>query len=284
MPGLTGPWSGSDGNSEGPFPASEYATPAGPLPLEIFVEGFLADEVAPQPRYPAPPVSPMSWLSPCGLETPTAGMVGLLLGLNPYSSTSFRRSSSAFFCCLRLLHKKSRARTIRATLTTGTTTATAVFPPLDRPPLPEEELDCVASAGLEVFEVGAPVVVVPPDDTTGIVVAGCVEVKMMVVGGRLVLEGVMVWVMADGEGVETTEETVTCEKVVGAVATGVVEGLMIDGVLVEIEVGVTDGTIGVGVVGAAVDVGVGTMGVVEVTATGLVEVDRTVTGGRAVDD
>ena len=104
----------------------------------------------------------------------------------------------------------------------------------------------------------------------------------MVVGGRLVFDGVTVWVMAEGEGVETTEETVTCEKVVGVVAEGVVVGVVTDGavVVVGVGVGVTTGTVVVGVVGATVVVGVGTIGVVEVTATGagLVEVEKTVTG------
>ena len=68
----------------------------------------------------------------------TAGRVGSLLGLNPYSSTSFRRSSSASFRCFRRRHQKSAAKTISATPTIGTTTATAMRPPFGSPPLSSE--------------------------------------------------------------------------------------------------------------------------------------------------
>jgi len=54
--------------------------------------------------------------------------------LKPYSSTSFLLASSAFFLCLRFLHKNIPASTSKATTTTGTTTATAVLPPTDSPP------------------------------------------------------------------------------------------------------------------------------------------------------
>jgi len=54
--------------------------------------------------------------------------------LRPYSSTSFLLASSAFFLCLRFLHKNIPASTSKATTTTGTTTATAVLLPTDSPP------------------------------------------------------------------------------------------------------------------------------------------------------
>lgn len=59
--------------------------------------------------------------------------MGSLLGLNPYSSTSFLRNSSPSFRCFRLRQRKRAARTIRATATTGTTTATAILLPAERP-------------------------------------------------------------------------------------------------------------------------------------------------------
>lgn len=68
------------------------------------------------------------------LATPIAGSVGSSLGLKPYSSTSFLRSSSPSFRCFRLRQKKRAANTINATAATGTTTATAILPPGDIPP------------------------------------------------------------------------------------------------------------------------------------------------------
>jgi len=53
--------------------------------------------------------------------------------LNPYSSTSFLRSSSASLRCFRFLQKKISASAIKATAAIGTTTATAIFPPPVRP-------------------------------------------------------------------------------------------------------------------------------------------------------
>ena len=77
------------------------------------------------------------------------GSVGSLLGLNPYSSTSFLRSSSPSLRCFRLRQRKRAARTIKATATTGTTTATAILLPAERP---EEEAE-----GVPVAATGAPV-------------------------------------------------------------------------------------------------------------------------------
>lgn len=75
------------------------------------------------------------------------GSVGSLLGLNPYSSTSFLRNSSPSLRCFRLRQRKRAASTIKATATTGTTTATAILPPAERPPEEvEEEAAAVAMA------------------------------------------------------------------------------------------------------------------------------------------
>ena len=122
------------------LPLVDLATPIAPAPLERVVDGFLAEVVVvvPQPRYPTPSVSRISeGSSPTLLAPPTTGRVGSLLGLNPYSSTSFRRSSSASFRWLRFRQRKSAAITIKATATTGTTTATAILPPADRPEVVE---------------------------------------------------------------------------------------------------------------------------------------------------
>lgn len=69
---------------------------------------------------------------------PTAGSVGSWFGLYPYSSTSFRRSSSVSLFALCLPHHHSSRQMITATETTGTTTATAIVPPADRPPVSSE--------------------------------------------------------------------------------------------------------------------------------------------------
>lgn len=104
-------------------------------------------DVVPQPRYPAPSVCVISdGSSPELLAPPMTGSVGSLLGLKPYSSTSFLRSSSASLRCFRLRQKKRAARTIKATATTGTTTATAILPPAERPEGVEEEAPGVARA------------------------------------------------------------------------------------------------------------------------------------------
>lgn len=119
----------------GLLPLSDLAIPICPLPLDNVVDGFRAVEVVPHPRYPAPSVSLISeGSSPLLLAPPTTGSVGSLLGLNPYSSTSFLRSSSASFRCFRLRQKKSAASTINATAATGTTTATAILLPGESPP------------------------------------------------------------------------------------------------------------------------------------------------------
>ena len=114
----------------------------GPFPLDSVVEGFLAVEVVPQPLYPLPSVCAISPSSPLLLVPPTAGSVGSLLGLKPYSSTSFRRRSAASLRCFRRRHRSRAASTMIATAATGTTTATAILPPAERPlVLPEPEPD-----------------------------------------------------------------------------------------------------------------------------------------------
>ena len=103
---------------------SEYVMP------EVSVVDILRLElvvVLPHPRYP---LSSSAMARP-----PTAGRVGSWLGLKPYSSTSFLRSSSALLRCLRFRQKKMPPSTNSATTTTGMTTAMAVLPPLLMPPL-----------------------------------------------------------------------------------------------------------------------------------------------------
>jgi hypothetical protein len=127
-------------------PLSDLASPITPAPtmsalvaLPSVVEGLrvVVEAVVPQPRYP-PFASLISVCSSPGspATAPTAGKVGSWLGLNPYSSTSFLRSSSASFLCFLLRHRKIPSRTSNATTTIGITTAIAVLPPSDRPPEP----------------------------------------------------------------------------------------------------------------------------------------------------
>ena len=138
----------------------------------------------PQPRYPAPSVSVISeGPSPELLAPPIAGSVGSLFGLNPYSSTSFLRSSSPSLRCFRLRQRKRAARTIKATATTGTTTATAILPGAERPEevegdaLPVERaapLDLLANDLVEVTLVTANGVVIASDDVeVRVIVFGC---------------------------------------------------------------------------------------------------------------
>ena len=112
------------------------------------------------------------------------GNVGSLLGLKPYSSTSFLRISSPSLRCFRFRQRKRAARTIRATATTGTTTATAILPPGERPEELEEEvpaaaaiavpLDLLADDLFEVTLVTATGVVVELDDVdVSVIVDGC---------------------------------------------------------------------------------------------------------------
>ena len=111
------------------------------------------------------------------------GSVGSLLGLKPYSSTSFLRISSPSLRCFRFRQRKRAARTIRATATTGTTTATAILLPGERPEELEEEAGAVAAAApldlladdlVEVTLVTATGVVVELDDVdVNVIVDGC---------------------------------------------------------------------------------------------------------------
>ena len=113
------------------------------------------------------------------------GSVGSLLGLKPYSSTSFLRISSPSLRCFRFRHRKRAARTIRATATTGTTTATAILPPGERPEELEEEapaavagaapLDLLADDLVEVTPVTATGGIVELDDVdVSVIVDGCI--------------------------------------------------------------------------------------------------------------
>ena len=159
--------------------------PMGPWPLERVVDGFRLVDVVPQPRYPAPSVSLISdGSSPELLAPPMTGSVGSLLGLKPYSSTSFLRSSSPSLRCFRLRHRKRAASTIKATATTGTTTATAILPPAERPEELEEEvapavaraapLDLLADDLVAVTLVVAEGVVSGLDDVeVSVIVFGC---------------------------------------------------------------------------------------------------------------
>lgn len=99
-----------------------------PIPLDRLVDALRPADVVPQPRYP-------DEVSSLGATLPAImpGRVGSLFGLKPYSSTSLRRSSSAAFFAFRRRQRKIAAKTINATETTGTTTATAMVPPGDRP-------------------------------------------------------------------------------------------------------------------------------------------------------
>lgn len=108
------------------------------------------------------------------------GSVGSLFGLNPYSSTSFLRISSPSLRCFRLRQRKRAARTIKATATTGTTTATAILPPGDRPEEVEEEAPAVAAAAWLLAD---DLVVVTLVTAEGVVTAlDDVEVKVIVFG------------------------------------------------------------------------------------------------------
>ena len=158
--------------------------PIGPWLLVRVLEGFRFVDVVPHPRYPAPSVSLISdGSSPGLLPPPMTGSVGSLLGLKPYSSTSFLRISSPSLRCFRFRQRKRAARTIRATATTGTTTATAILPPGERPEELEEEslaaatavaLDLLADGLVEVTLVTATGVVVELDDVdVSVIVDGC---------------------------------------------------------------------------------------------------------------
>ena len=55
------------------------------------------------------------------------------MGLKPYSSISFFRSSSAAFRALRFFQKNSKPRISSTMAAIGTMTATAITPPEDNP-------------------------------------------------------------------------------------------------------------------------------------------------------
>ena len=253
----------------GLLPLSDLARPTAPLPLDKVVGGLRAavTGVAPQPRYPAPSFSFISDGSSPKLPTaPTAGSVGSLFGLKLYSSASFRRSSSASFRCFLLLQKNSKARTIRATAATGTTTATAILPPADKPPEFFWVLEpvVVAEAALAVVELEA---IRDDEDVTGfgtiaevevtkivvagttepsLVVGGCVTVEMIVVAVSWAVVGVTaatVVVVGGADDVEDcgeeelkTEDEVDKIDVVTGCMVLVEGGIEVDVIKVEIDV------------------------------------------------
>lgn len=160
-------------------------------------------------------------------------MVGSLFGLKPYSSTSFLLNSSASFLCFRLRHRKRAARTIKATAATGTTTATAIFPPGERPePLDvlgpevvsaaEPDLDADDAELLLCVMVGVGKIAGDSVDVTStvwawfviappalLVVCGAVktEVSMCVVGGASVVWATGLLLTAAGADDTDTTET-----------------------------------------------------------------------------
>ena len=210
----------------GLLPLSDLAMPIAPVPLVALpldnvldcLRAAAATGVAPQPRYPEPSLSFISdGSSPKLPPAPTAGRVGSLFGLNPYSSTSFRRSSSASFRCFLLLQKNSKARTIRATAATGTTTATAILPPADKPPEFFWTLVAVvvAAAALDVVDVEA-----TRDEVVTAVLAGMItEVDVM----KMVAAGCTEPSLVVGCSV-TTDVTIAAvsEAVVGVAAAAII--------------------------------------------------------------
>lgn len=144
---------------------------------------------------------------------PIPGRVGSLFGLNPYSSTSLRRSSSAALFALRLRQKKSSAKIINATETTGTTTATAIVPLGERPLELAAEVEVASAAesvALEEMVDEAPVLAAVWVDVITTTVVPCVDVNVVswaleVVDGAAVVE----------EVVEEVDEVVV-DEVVGS--------------------------------------------------------------------
>ena len=190
----------------------------------------------PQPRYPAPSVSLISeGSSPELLAPPTTGSVGSLFGLKPYSSTSFLRSSSPSLRCFRLRHRKRAASTIKATATTGTTTATAILPPAERPEeLEEDEPAAVATA--------APLDVLVDDFVaiTLVVAEGVVaeldvvEVRVMVVACGVPL------LVEDRSVILVTWKSEVDDDVVEAAAATLVEEGVVDAITSEADSDVVD--------------------------------------------
>lgn len=152
--------------------------------------------------------------------------MGSLFGLNPYSSISFLRSSSEFFRAFRLLQNQIPSTMSIATTTTGTTTAIATFPPLDRPLDPFLEalavFDVRAAVDEELDEVEDLDEVVGRKDWE---VTGAVDVMKIVVGAVLPFAADSV----------TIEETITTEDVSGSVeVVGVTSGVVDTGNVKEV--------------------------------------------------
>jgi hypothetical protein len=158
-----------------------------------------------------------------------------LFGLNPYSSISFFRCSSALFRAFLFFQKNKSPTTSNAMATIGTTTATAIFPPCDKPPeapglstlfvvrgaAPEEEEDDVEiedsvnedagwGVGLAVDVTttteGVPV---PPVDAGLSVMTEVIRTIELVGGDAAVIDGT-------GElGRGTAEEAAVMEELIG---------------------------------------------------------------------
>lgn len=239
--------------------------PPADCPPDNVVEAFLPDDataVVPQPRYPDPSSSRIS-NGPSLPPDPTAGIVGSLLGLYPYSSTSFLLISSASLRCFRFLQKNIPAAIRAATATIGTTTAIAIVPPLDRPlllalPVPAFERPAVPEAVEEELDA------VDED----LDVMACVDVIYSVVTCPDDIPSVGVTVTTD----TTTEDDVGSSVVTGVVFACVV-GCVVDGV-------VCGGVVMAEVVGVvATDTGVDT-GVVAGLEVGVVAIEDDEVVGR----
>ncbi|KAL5333776.1 hypothetical protein BJX70DRAFT_380029 [Aspergillus crustosus] len=179
----------------------------------------------------------------------TPGKVGSPFGLNPYSSTSFLRSSSASFFALCLLQSHRPSRTNIATETTGTTTATAIVPPAERPESapPVSVGEAVADDSIVEDAPPSPVVVLG----VGVSVMVTVVVVVPVVVSSFVVDVGSCVVDEVGSGVEVDVLSVVVEVSVGVVVgvLSVVVGVsvVVDSVDDADEV-VSEGVVGSGVV------------------------------------
>ena len=194
--------------------------------------------MVPHPRYPPEPSSRISYDPSPALAAPTAGSVGSLFGLYPYSSISFLLTSSASFRCFRFRQKNRPPAIIKATAAIGTTTATAIVPALVRPPPPLLELP-------ELDIKAAELVVELDDEDLGVDPPPCVDVTSTVEVDGLNGVPLLVGVTVTSDVITAVEEAVSVgsvfgggfvEVVVGAVAGAcVVEGLelVVEGGLVE---------------------------------------------------
>lgn len=255
----------------GLLPLSDLAIPICPLPLDNVVDGFRAFGVVPHPRYPAPSVSLISeGSSPLLLAPPTTGSVGSLLGLNPYSSTSFLRSSSASFRCFRLRQKKSAASTINATAATGTTTATAILLPGESPPASfEDGLTEAFRVAIDVLDEDCLDEELRDVGSEGSEVGVDVDVMVIVEGwlvppATVTVDPIWLDVEATGEGLEGLED-MTGDEVDGELD-GSWTGVDVGGELtVDVDGGELDGGVSEGKINGVEEVEVIVKGVETVT-------------------